>query len=101
MKLSPALALSFSLLFSVCVTASAQPASPELPGEWIGGYEASGSYIAMKARFKSEKSVLSGALDLPQLRQTSVSVSQVRFEAPRLHFELPLENGHLVFDGKL
>jgi uncharacterized protein len=70
-------------------------------GEWIGGYETNGTYVAMKGRFKLEAGALSGAFDLPQLRQTNVSVTRIRFEAPRLHFELPMGNGPLVFEGKL
>src|SRR5688572_16996689 len=98
MKLPRVMALSLLLLSAAGVPASAQPA---LPGEWIGGYETNGNYVAMKARFKAEAGALGGALDLPQLKETNVALTQVRFEAPQVHFELPRGKGSLVFDGKL
>src|SRR5262245_31325396 len=98
MTLSPKMGLSLLLLSAAGAPASAQPA---LPGEWIGGYETNGNYVAVKARFKAEAGALSGALDLPQLRETNVALKQVRFSAPRAHFELPRGNGPLVFEGKL
>jgi uncharacterized protein len=98
MKLFPAMVLAVLLPSATGIPASAQPA---LPGEWIGGYETNGNYVAMKARFKAEAGTLSGALDLPQLRETNVTLTQVRFGAPRVHFELPRGNGPFVFEGKL
>src|SRR5262245_50671513 len=97
MKLSRALVLSLLLLSARGVPASAQPA---LTGEWIGGYETNGNYVAMKARFKSEADAFSGGLDLPQLRETNVPVTQVRHAAPQVHFELPRGDRPLVFKGK-
>src|SRR5262245_4847356 len=97
MKLSSAMVLSLFLLSPVGLPASAQPA---LVGEWIGGYECNGNYVTMKGRFKAEVGALSGALDLPQLRETTVALTQVRFGASRVHFELPRGNGPLVFEGK-
>src|SRR5262249_19890065 len=55
----------------------------------------------MKARFKAEAGALGGALDLPQLREANVALTQVRFAAPQVRFELPRENGPLAFEGKL
>lgn len=55
----------------------------------------------MKARFKSEGRAVSGMLDLPQLRETNSALTQLRFAAPGVHFELPRGNGPLVFEGKL
>jgi pimeloyl-ACP methyl ester carboxylesterase len=98
MKLFPAMLLAVVLHSATGIPASGQPV---LTGEWIGGYETNGNYIAMKARFKSEASTLSGALELPQLRETNVPLTQVRFTAPQVHFELPRGNGPLVFEGKL
>jgi hypothetical protein len=92
------MALSLLLLGATGIPASAQPA---LPGEWIGGYETNGNYVAMKARFKSEAGALRGALDLPQLRESNVALTQVRVAAPQVHFELPRGNGPLIFEGKL
>lgn len=98
MKLSPVVVLSLSLLSATDLPAYAQPA---LTGEWIGGYEFNGNYVAMKSRFKAEAGALRGALDLPQLRETNVALAQIRFAAPQVHFELPRGNGPLVFEGKL
>jgi uncharacterized protein len=98
MKLPRAVALSLLLLGAAGVPAPAQSA---LPGEWIGGYETNGNYVAMKARFKADAGALGGALDLPQLRATNVALAQVRFAAPQVHFELPRGTGALVFEGKL
>src|SRR5262245_3879606 len=98
MKLSPAMVLSVLLLSASGIPASAQPS---LPGEWIGGYEFNGNYIAMKGQFKLDSAALGGALDVPQLRETNVALTQVRFAAPQVHFELPRGNTPLVFEGRL
>src|SRR5262245_61791545 len=88
------------MLFLLCtVPTSAQDQSPT--GEWIGGYEPNGNYVAMKARFKPDAGRLNGELDLPQLRATNVALTEVRFSAPQVRFELPAVNGPLVFEGKL
>ncbi|HKA08618.1 MAG TPA: alpha/beta hydrolase [Gemmataceae bacterium] len=95
--------LSLSMVLSLLLSATGIPASaqPALTGEWIGGYETNGNYVAMMGRFKAESGALSGALDLPQLRETNVAVTQVRSAAPEVHFELPRGNGRLVFEGAL
>src|SRR5262245_4772516 len=98
MKLFPTMALSLLLLGAAGLPASAQPA---LQGEWIGGYETNGNYVAMKAQFRLEAAALGGALDLPQLRETNVALTQVRYAAHQVHFQLPRGNGALVFEGKL
>src|SRR5262245_10584734 len=88
------------VLFLVCtLPTSAQDQSPT--GEWIGGYETNGNYVAMKARFKPEAGALKGELDLPQMRETKVALAEVHFAAPQVRFELPRGNGQLAFDGKL
>jgi pimeloyl-ACP methyl ester carboxylesterase len=89
------------VLFFLCSSPTPAYAQPSPTGEWIGGYETNGNYVAMKGRFKAEAGALSGALDLPQLRERNVSLTQVRFAAPQLHFELPRGNGPLIFEGKL
>src|SRR5262245_28692822 len=88
------------MLFLLCtVPTSAQDPSPA--GEWTGGYETNGNYVAMKARFKPEAGGLKGELDLPQLRESNVALAEVRFSAPQVRFELPMGDGQLVFEGKL
>src|SRR5262249_17369918 len=88
------------MLFLLCPVPTPPPArSPT--GEWIGGYETNGNYVAMKARFKPEAGRLHGELDLPQLRETNVALAEVRFSAHQVRFELPRGNGRLVFEGKL
>jgi len=98
MKLPMTLVPVLFILWSLPTPAFGQPAPI---GEWIGGYETNGNYVAMKARFKSEADALSGALDLPELRETTVALTQVRFAAPQVHFELSRGNGPLIFEGKL
>jgi uncharacterized protein len=98
MRLSPAMVLSLLLLSATGMPASAKPG---LVGEWIGGYETNGNYVAMKAQFKSDADTLGGTLDLPQLRETNAALTQVRFTAPQVHFELPRGKGQLAFEGKL
>src|SRR5262245_11701299 len=80
---------------------SARQANASPAGEWVGGYETSGNYVVMKGRFKAEGDGLSGTLDLPQIRLTNVAAKQVRYESPRFHFEVPMGNGPLVFQGKM
>src|SRR5262245_44931445 len=89
------------VLFFLCTSPTPAQDQPSPTGEWIGGYETNGNYVAMKARFSSEAGALGGTLDLPQLRETNVALTQVRFAAPQVRFELPRGNGSLVFEGKL
>src|SRR5262245_13304737 len=98
MKLSLAIVLSALLPIATGVPAYAQPAPM---GEWIGGYEFNGNYVAMKVRFKGEANALGGAIDLPQLRETNGTLTHFRFASPQFHFELPRGDGPLVFEGKL
>jgi pimeloyl-ACP methyl ester carboxylesterase len=60
-----------------------------------------GMRLGMRVDFKTGASGLTATIDIPEQRATGLSLKNVRFDAPKVHFELPAGPGLAVFDGEL
>lgn len=97
-----ALALLLALVaFAGCATApSGPPPSAEaVIGRWSGTVTAEGlATIAIIVVFDEH---LGGAMDIPGQGKTGVRLTDVAIAPPRVHFELPIDDGRAVFEGVL
>jgi CubicO group peptidase (beta-lactamase class C family) len=86
-----------SVLFG-SVPASAQ-STPE--GHWEGAIDLPGTSLQIRVDLKQTAGAWQGTIDIPQQGAQGLALQAVRFEAPKVHFELPAGPGLAVFDGKL
>ena len=90
----------FCLLTFVCYGGSSESQQSAVAGDWAGGYEIRGNYTPVRTRFSLEGADIKGTLDLPIRGVTGITLNQVKFSSPKLHFEWPTETP-LVFEGQL
>lgn len=87
--------------FAGCATApSGPPPSAEaVVGRWSGTVIAEGlATIAIIVVFDER---LGGTMDIPEQGKTGVRLTDVAVAPPRVHFELPIDDGRAVFEGVL
>ena len=70
-------------------------------GVWNGAINAMGKLLHMSMTFKTKGGALKASIDIPEQNATDIPLTNVRFDAPRLHCELPAGLGVAVFDGTL
>lgn len=73
----------------------------EIEGTWVGGFEMEEEWICIVVYFSKEDGDIQGTADIGQEDEWGLTLTQVRFEPPCLHFELPRDIGPLIFDGRL
>ena len=89
------------LVLAAGVDASTSAAQSSLAGEWLGGYEITGRYTAIKTQFNPDGTAIKGTLEIQQRQGSGVPLNQVRFSSSALHFESSGSAAPLVFDGQL
>jgi hypothetical protein len=87
-----------ALAASLPAAASAQP-SPA--GRWEGVISVAGQSFKIVVVVNQAAAGLEATIDVPQQGASGLPLARVRFEAPRLHFELPAGPSLAVFDGTL
>jgi hypothetical protein len=95
------LALLAVAALAACTTAPAgPPPSPQaVVGRWSGSVTAEGlATIAIIVVFDE---TLSGTMDVPAQGKTGVALTAITIAPPRVHFELPIDDGKAVFEGVL
>lgn len=82
-------------------TASAMAGAPAgtLEGRWIGGFENRNTTVVLDATF-SRSSRLVGVIDLPQRGESGIPLHNVSQRGRTMSFEIPGEDGNLLFDGR-
>ena len=84
-----------------CATAPAgPPQSPEaLVGRWSGSVTAEG--LATYVIIVVFDDTLGGTMDIPAQDKAGLKLTEVLIAPPRVHFELPIDDGKAVFEGVL
>ena len=89
------------LVFSACLL-SATPvlaADGVLQGRWIGGFANRNTVVVVNATF-SGSGPIAGSIDLPQRAEAGIPLSHVSHRGRAMSFEVPGQDGNLLFEGK-
>jgi pimeloyl-ACP methyl ester carboxylesterase len=82
-----------------------QPARAAEPtgfiGKWEGAIEVLGSKLGIAVTAAGAGADLKATIDIPQQMAKGLPLTNVRFESPKVHFELVAPPGLAVFDGEL
>jgi hypothetical protein len=99
MRRLPAL-LVLAVLAACTSTPGGPPVSPQaVVGRWSGSVSAEGlATIAIIVVFDED---LRGTMDVPAQGKTGVALTGIVVAPPRVHFELPIDDGKAVFEGVL
>ncbi len=97
--------LALFLLLSACVVSGCIEAKDaslhEAEGYWEGAIDVMGQELIIKVDFAVEGAELSGTIDIPQQGAFQLPLANINYEAPKIHFELPVPNAKADFDGVL
>ena len=74
--------------------------SGDLDGTWIGSVKAVGVEYKISVVFIS-KPVLTGTIDIPEQGKEGVKLVNIRFDPPKVYFELEIDTGNAKFEGTL
>lgn len=94
----PCMALVMLLMGGISAPRSL--ASQSLEGHWEGAISIQGLQLGIQVDFKADQQGLKGTINIPQQGAKGLALKEVRFEAPKVHFELPAGPGLAVFDGE-
>ncbi len=75
-------------------------AAQDLDGRWAGALEVAGQVLTIAIEFESTDDGVTATIDIPQQGASGVPLTNVRYEPPRVHMELPAGPGLAVFDGE-
>jgi pimeloyl-ACP methyl ester carboxylesterase len=81
--------------------APAVPAAAQQPpdGRWEGAILVLGTELGIGVAFRTGETGLAATIDIPQQGAKDLPLINVRYEAPRIHFELQAGPGLAAFDG--
>jgi pimeloyl-ACP methyl ester carboxylesterase len=89
-------------LFAVGMLAAGQLQGQAAPsGRWEGAILVLGGELGMSVEFATGDSGLTATMDIPQQSAKGLPLREVRYDAPRVHFELLGGPGLAVFEGTL
>lgn len=77
------------------------PAQAPPDGRWDGAILVLGTELGISVAFTTVRDTLGATMDIPQQGAKDFPLVQVRWEAPRVHFELQGGPGLATFDGTL
>jgi hypothetical protein len=81
---------------------SSQPTQQAgLVGRWEGRIDVAGTTLDITVAVTGSADALKATIDIPQQSAAGLPLTNVRFESPKVHFELPAGPGLAVFDGEL
>jgi hypothetical protein len=90
-------------LCSLLVSCASTPGTPVPPaavvGRWTGSVEA--GQLASVAIIVVFDEKLSGTIDIPAQDKSGLALTGVVVEPPRVRFELPIDDGVAIFEGRL
>jgi hypothetical protein len=72
----------------------------DLDGKWTGSVKAVGVEYKISVVFTS-KPVLAGIIDIPEQGKEGVKLVNIRFEPPKVYFEIEIDTGNAKFEGTL
>ena len=80
--------------------ASAAGAQDAVAGRWEGALAIAGMRLGIAVVFTAEGAGYQASIDIPQQGAMGLSLTAVRVDGPKVHFELPAGPGLAVFDGE-
>lgn len=89
------------ILAIVMLTADPVSAQETIEGRWDGAIHVLGQELAVSVSFETTQGGLTATIDIPQQFARGLALTNVRFERPKVHFELQAHPGLAVFDGRL
>ncbi len=72
-----------------------------LGGDWVGGFERDGAWVYLQVHLRPEKERVKGTYDLPLEFINGKPLANVRWDSPRVRFEMPRAKQVLAFAGRL
>lgn len=75
-------------------------AQQSIMGHWEGSIKIQGQELMIKLDFKTADAGLAATIDIPQQSAKGLPLKNVRYEHPKVYFELPAGPGLAVFDGE-
>lgn len=89
------------LVFSALLLSagSATAADGVLAGRWIGGFANRNTVVVLDATFTGNAPI-AGRIDLPQRGEAGIPLSNVSQRGRGMSFEVPGQEGNLLFEGK-
>ena len=97
-------ALSVLIALAVLASCTSVPAGPPpaadaVVGRWVGTVDAPGlATFRIVVVFDAS---LAGTMDIPEQGKADLQLTEVAIAPPRVHFELPIDDGKAVFEGVL
>src|SRR5437868_15339179 len=90
-------------IFLLCGCSASSRTTPEaLSGRWEGVAQISGTKTKAIVDFNpNANGPLNATISVPDERLLGKTLTNVRYEPPRLHFELQASEGTIIFDGSL
>jgi hypothetical protein len=76
-------------------------AQQSLEGHWEGAVSIQSTQLEIHVDFKTDQEGLKGTIDMPRQGGKALALKNVRFEDPKVHFELPAGATVAIFDGEL
>ena len=84
-----------------CFCLGAIEAQDGVIGRWDGEIGIMGSELGISVYFENADEELAARIDIPQQGAIGIALTNVRYEHPSVHFELPAGQGIAVFDGQM
>jgi pimeloyl-ACP methyl ester carboxylesterase len=79
----------------------APPSLRPLVGKWHGDIDIMGQALGVMVEFRSIANELKATIDIPMQNAKGLNLKIVRFESPKVHFELQGGPGLAIFEGEL
>ena len=95
------LVLSILTLLCCGLSLPSSAAPSQLEGDWVGEFKINGKSVFIRTRFQPGDGSQRTVFDMPLEKPRRVPLTQLRLEATRVHFELPIDAGDVVFDGQI
>ena len=93
---------AFIILTSLLsIGASTLAAQESIDGYWEGVLAQRGKELRFNVEFRHQADALTATIDIPEEYIVGYKLTKVSYEAPRVHFELPLGREPERFDGTL
>jgi len=100
MKSFPKILLFTALLVSASSVSDPISKSPDIIGEWIGGYKVKDKWIFINANFKIEAGIIKANIDLPFKKDVHLASTRVNVEHSRIQFTIQNGPKMLLLSGK-
>jgi len=73
---------------------------PSLDGDWTGKISIMGFELGFATKFNTENGVYTGTMDIPEQKAKDLPLINIKYEFPKLNFDLDVPNGLARFIGE-